>query len=311
METSLRIAGLSISHPCSHLVVLHWNGIQWAVESAVMLTKDLTEWPNPWCLVVLDAASFFTIYANPGNGQTDAQALAAAGWRVQPPERAPAPLNPREESLIRNFDELVAEGRLVADTAGFDTSQWRALRLAAWGVRQQQQQLLQKFEADTRQARLQHLLPHQHDLVESLDEWIETNQPIAVVLGDRRSGRRTAVEAWVRTLSIKVETVTASLSPEDEATYAKVRQDQRELTVIFDAERIDARFVVDALHAGRVVLVNNPVHNRMISSWLFPLVAELKANAALGTVIECRPSPQVTVSPEVAKLASIIDPEAR
>lgn len=301
--TTNRIAGLSTSaRPVCALVVLQRERERWHVESVRTIDRTVDpagDFGNPGCPVVIDGASFWQACEHVQH-QTDANRLRAAGWEV----RAPVTVegvhrNPRRADLQANIDDMMDIGQLQP-VLMLDPVKMDALRLAAWGARQEdKQRAAAQFRA--------RLMPWQLATCEQLDAWLASSEAVAIVLGQHRSGKSYIVESWANATGRRVEIV----RPTDDVERVKtVRCD---LMVLLNAGHHEPRTVVNAMMGGKVVLVADPP-TRDKQEWLLDLVEAVKADGGHGRVIECVAPPMPldkAARRRVEKLARIIDPDAR
>ncbi len=310
-----RIAGLSIqARPHHALVVLVREDGVWRVESATTEVGDVTAIANPGCPVIVNAAAFWQHSEQRRMSAPDAEQLLAAGWDVRGPVmKGDKPKNPERGVMEGHLGEMEEAGRLLPSEPGSDAA-YEALLLAAWGTRD----AAKIDEAAVRRAKaiaavidppdpLAHLLPHQRLVANALTAWLATDTPIAIVIGDRRSGKAYTVNAWAKATGLRFEAVQPSYANSEEG-LDDCKQGPRDLTVFFEAEKIPRQMVVDALHAGRVVLVVGALPpDSAAGQWPRDLVAAILAGNAAGVVIECNAPPR-EVPPAVMKLVAVIDP---
>lgn len=296
MDTNVnRIAGLwTGARPKYALVVLVREGERWNVESA-RTADNVGSLGDPGCPVVLDATGF---WQDASHAQTtDAELLQAIGWNV----RAPVTVEGRSRNPLRvemqaNLDEMIATGQLQP-VLMLDLTKMDALRLAAWGARQASEQLAAaQFRAN--------LLPWQQATCEQLDAWLASNEVLAIVIGEHRSGKSYVVESWAKATGRRVEMV----RPTDDVERVKfVRCD----LMLLNAGHHDRRTIANAIMGGKVVLVADPP-TRDKQEWLRDLVEAVQADGSYGRVIECVAPPIDQEARRRAELiAAIIDPEAR
>lgn len=296
MDTD-RIAGLSLAaRPLHALVVLKREEGRWRVESA-RTADTLGGLSDPGCPVVIDASGFWQA-GNHHLGGTDAALLRGMGWLDV---RAPVTVegvqrNPRRVDLESNLTEMMDIGRL-RPVMMLDPVKLDALRLAAWGARQvDEQQAAEQFRA--------RLMPWQRATCEQLDAWLASDEVVAIVVGQRRSGKSYVVESWAKATGRTVEIV----RPVDDVERVKVAR--CDLMVLLDAGHHDRRTVASAILSSRTVLVSDPP-TQGLHGWLVDLVEALRKDGH-GRVIECAAPPlDEAARRRVERIARIIDPEAR
>ncbi len=313
-----RIAGLSIqARPHHAMVVLVHEGGVWRVESATTRAGDVVSvFANPGCPVIVDAAAFWQHSEHSRQSAPDAEQLLAAGWDVRGPVmKGDKPKNPERAAMQAHLDEMMDSGRLTPSLM-LVYGVVEALHLAAWGTREPaadgeqatpavQRALRPWIEAAKGIRTLTELLPHQRLVADALTTWLATDAPIAIVTGDRRSGKAFTVGAWAKATGLRLEEVRPSYVNSDEG-MDECKQGPRDLTVFFEAEKVPRQMVVDAVYTGRVVLVANPPACAE-GDWIYDLIEGIREGRLAGVVIECR-APRVALSPAVAKLVQVIDP---